>query len=233
MAVTPFEQTFEGSSSEFYQGGGTASYTTAPDPVYQGTRSRKFEITGVAGGIARLNETVDWATLGTDVYYGCALFLPIGFYSAQNAQVRIMGWTDFNGSTQKVRSGIWINTGDDCIVYRHVENSPGNNEQTSLIAIGNKAFKEGRWTEIDVHQILSETDGQALSEIWLDGVLKGRTTTHNIKASLATGDITRMRWGFDDATSVTNPVSLVMDRCYVNTTRQLRNPPFANVTVGG
>src|SRR5262245_44620607 len=167
----------------------------------------------------RLNNTVD-IDLNAEFWFGAAIYVPVGFYAAQNAQVRSMGWTDYDGVTQHLRGGLWINSTDDVYIYRHTENTGVSDGQVPLISLGNKWLPEGQWSWVDIHQKLSATDGSAITEAFKNGVQAGSTvTTHNINSSLATGQITRLRFGLDDATGVTNALYLIFDRCYLALTQ--------------
>jgi hypothetical protein len=230
MAVSRVEKGFETGESNSFFGSGGGSGAQETSIVHTGGASRRF--TAVGSSVARLNETVSWANLGTEVYFGMAIYLVDGLYDVSHGQLRLMGWTDFDGSTQKVRGGLWMNSDDSIRIFRHVENSPGNNEQTTLINLGTQAIPEETWTTVEIYQKLSETDGDAVTTCWVNGAQVGSTTTHNIKASLATGDITRVRYGFDDATSNSGTIEIIIDRCYIDTYRKFLTKPYASVTVG-
>jgi hypothetical protein len=222
VAVVAAEQDFEvyplPGGLEFTQSTGYSedvSLLTA-----EGKHSRRYGVTVGGGGVARLNTTVSWDTLGTDVYFGALIRPCVGFYAAQDGQARIMGWTDFNGSTQKVRGGAWIDSNDVLKIYRHVENAGGANEQNELLDLGAARLPEGVWTALEIHQYLSDTDGQALTEAYINDVRVGVTAERNINAGVATGPITRMRFGLDDATGISGALHIDFDRCYVDVRRR-------------
>ena len=137
---------------------------------YEGTHSARASYSG--GGVAgfqRVWQNVNWAN-GTDVWYGMALYIPnTSDYRYWNP-LRWDNYRSYQGDGDT--GGLTIEQGSI-----HLVRSNYNREEHVLID-GGKA-PQGRWFWVELHQRFSGTDGQALSELYLDGRKLGSSTNAN------------------------------------------------------
>jgi hypothetical protein len=199
-----------GALSEFSQAtalNATVGATTAR--AYDGSYSVRSNYPG--GGLnayARGHWDVSWQT-GDDVWYGAAFYLPTGFKAAMQNEVALMRWDNWpsyqDGSGDIGGIVIW---GSDKKARLKLGTYAGSTEK---VLVGPFDVPEGRWFWIEVHQKLG-TSG-ALSEVFLDGGLVGRTTA----ANTAGRTIERIRYGLvaQGGSSQTKALELFFDRARV------------------
>jgi hypothetical protein len=210
-AVPTFNASFEGGNcSEFSQGcktSGSGTYSVASSGAYSGSRYLRASVSGNSGvSFARAQTNIS-ISLGSDFWFGSAVRLKTGFYNA-GGQVRLFAWDTYPASPTQ-RGGIWIDSTGRVVVYRHSDNGG----QVPLVILGNRAIPEGKWVWIELHQRLSTTDGQALTEVFMDGVSKGSSTARNING----GTVTRYRVGITDASAAKTAITADFDRAYLGT----------------
>lgn len=175
-AVVPIMEDFESPAPGGYFTNGLGYTVNNTSNVLEGTISREFGITGFhADNITRRNITIDW-DLDVDVYMGCYIYLDPLFYSRNTVQCRLFGATDFDGATQHVRVGLWINTDDRAYVFRHTENTSPSG-QVILLSLGLQWIPAGVWTHVEVRYKLSQTPGVAVTTAWKNGVQAATNTT--------------------------------------------------------
>jgi hypothetical protein len=147
---------------------GALSVTTAR--AYDGTHSARASFLGNgASGAQRAWNVVDWRT-GKDVWFGMALYVPdVSAYCYWNP-IRWDNYGTYGGEGDV--GGLSIDEGRLNLIQNHY----GGTERK---LINGGAVPEGRWFWVEVHQILSGTDGAALSELYVDDTLVGRSTAHN------------------------------------------------------
>ena len=176
-----------GTLTEFHQISGAVDVTTTRS--YDGSRSAHAATPANRTGsplFARGIFEVNWQD-GTDIWYGMAVYLPQGFYAAQQGQVDILRWDNWTiDPTTTDRSGIVIYGSDKRA--RLVRQRLGV-EQVELV--GPFTIAEGTWHRLEVHQRLSAQDGAALSEVYLNGTLIGRSSKKNAYGR----PVTRIRYG--------------------------------------
>lgn len=148
----------------------SGSLVTSTERAYEGTHSATATNDGsLNNSFQRVQQPVDWAT-GSDIWYGMALYIP-----------RLTDWCWWNpirwdnhktyGSAGDV-GGLRIEQGKlylDQAWYGGAENQ----------LIGPLTIPEARWFWLEVHQKLSGTHGDALSEIYIDGQRAGSSTRAN------------------------------------------------------
>jgi hypothetical protein len=223
-AVPTFNASFEnGNCSEFTQGcktSGSGTYSVSSSGAYSGTRFLRTSVSGNSGvSFARAAQNLSIG-LGSDFWFGAAVRLKTGFYNV-GGQVRLFAWDTYPASPTQ-RGGIWIDSTGRVVVYRH---SDGGG-QVPLVILGDRAVPEGKWVWMEIHQRLSNTDGQALTEVYVDGVSVGSSTLHNING----GTVTRYRVGITDASAAKTAVTADFDRAYLGP-KQLGVP--GSTTSGG
>jgi hypothetical protein len=215
LAVPTRTYGFEsGNCSEFAQGcqavnGG--STTVVSGDAYAGTRY--LQASDNASGGTSYARAVDNLTAvpGEEIWFGAAIRPAVGFYAAANAQARLISW-DTYPNTPYMRSGLWVDSTDRVVVYRHVDGGG----QTPLVILGTRALPEGVWSFVEIHQVLS-TGSNALTEVFVNGSLVGSSTAANMARS---DTVARYRVGLADSSSITNPVRVDFDAAYFGPTRQ-------------
>jgi hypothetical protein len=83
-------------------------------------------------------------------------------------------------------------------VIRVVYNGSSSVDYTTLMTFPQDAIPEGGWNRIAIQIKTSRTDGQALTAVYVNGQLVGRSTAHNINnAGYTSGNtLTCARYGF-------------------------------------
>jgi hypothetical protein len=189
LAVTPlrFASVENNTFSEFDQTNGLVEIVsnTAADgvrSVHAWTPANAPTQTKYARGIFN----IDWNT-GTDIWYSVAIYLPTGFYAAQQGQVDLVRWDNWTvDPTNTDRGGIVIYGSDK--KARFVRQRLGV-EQVALV--GPFTITEGVWHRLEVHQRFSDNNTSDLTQVYLDGTLKGSSTLKNWYGR----PISRIRYG--------------------------------------
>jgi Polysaccharide lyase len=232
--VSPMLATLEtGDFTQFNYGAQTqdsgASITTDTSKSYDGTRSAHASYAGGGGNnYARGVESVQWND-GDDVWYGEAVYLPVGFKASMQGQVDLFRWDDWpstyqNGGPDPCGTlGGLVMWGSDKQARFVNDHYTGCGGESTLVGPFN--IPEGQWVWFDVHQVFSESDGSALTQLYMNGKLVGSSTAANKTASYP---IQRIRFGLVAIASgaQTNPLDLWFDRAYVGTPqlRLVREP---------
>ncbi len=197
-----------GASSLF--GSGESLDVVSSPPGYGGglcLRARVTEPDGYARGHAVKSQT-GWE-VGQDVWWGGAFYLPKGFFAAKQGQVDIFRWDNYEQDpTTTERGGVVFYSGDNFPrLVRIKEGSP--DEQVSLIT--GPPIAEERWNWVEVHQHLSNVDGSAINELFVNGTKIGAANARNCTRSNLV--VSRFRAGVV-ATSggQTNPITVYIDR---------------------
>jgi len=162
---------------------GTLSTTT--DRAYDGTRAAKATYDGSGGnGFARTWFHVDWGK-NSDVWYGAAFYIPSK--ATMPCWYSLMRWDNYvlYGSGGDV-GGVEVSISGRARVMR--EDYSGANY---AVLTKEAVLPEARWFWLEVHQKISNVDGQALNELYVDGVKIDSTTTANSRGR----QITEVRHG--------------------------------------
>jgi hypothetical protein len=171
-----------GTWSEFQQlntSGGSGSIVT--NPVFAGLRAGKLTVD--AGGGNRYArgyfDISSWAH-GTDHWFGGAFYLPVGTTNALQGDVALMRWDNWAlAQTSQDQFGVWMRgSGTKGGLYLMFNNQQ-DGEHTVLVEPGVR-MTEGAWHCLEVRQKLGN-DGDAISELWLDGRQLGSSNRHNTK----------------------------------------------------
>lgn len=217
-SVTPTNFGFETSNDPKCTGGinttaGNTSFTQDASKKYEGNYSAKASFSGgTENAYARCVVTTSWVT-GDEVWYGGAFFLPSGFTQSMQNQVDLMRWDNFSlNNTSQDWGGIIIQNSDKQARLKRF-NASGDYTDISTPF----TFPENRWVWVEVHQKFSPTNGQAINEVYLDGVLQSSSTTANTYGR----EITRIRYGLVaiGAGSQTNPLNLWVDRATISSSK--------------
>ena len=144
--------------------------------AYEGRRSARATYDGPGPGAERVWLPTNWKT-GTDVWYGMALFVP--------RDIRWCYWNPLRWDNYDLYGGVddtTRGTGDvGGLAIEHdrirvMRNLYGGHEQTLF---DGGTIPLGKWFWLEVHQRFSDRDGQALSELYVDGERRGRSTQAN------------------------------------------------------
>jgi hypothetical protein len=213
-AVTGLDATLDGGSfSEFSQTNalqGTLSLSEAR--VFDGRASAHATYEGNGeNGYARGIWNVNWQD-GEDVWFGAAYYLPVGFLGNVQGQVDLVRWDNWSLYPSEADWGGVSIYGSDHRA-RLLRFGAGRSNDT---LVGPTTLPEGRWFTLEVHQIRSSQSGSALSELYVDGTLVGRSTAPNTYGRPAT----RVRFGLVAiaAGTQTKPLELNFDDAAVGAT---------------
>jgi hypothetical protein len=168
--------------------------------AYEGTRSARATFLGAgSSGAQRVWKQVNWGN-GTDTWYGMALYIPdVAAFCYWNP----MRWDNYKtyGSTGDV-GGLSVEGGK----LNVIQNRYGSAERQLISGV---TVPQGRWFWVETHQRFSATDGQALTELYLDGRLVGSSTKGNSAGRV----INHVRFGVVNvAGSCSRPGSVDFDR---------------------
>ena len=172
-----------------------AAVGSDPGQVYEGRVAARASVPGgpgnkyartVRGGSAGSADALRYGE-GDDLWYGTALFLPEGFHEDMQAYFSPLRWDNF-GAPGVSRSGLVMYDDDRLRLVQEQEGVPG---QRNLLGDLSFRLDEGRWYWLEVHQRLSEVDGEAENEVFVDGRRIGRSTTRNY----AGDPVTAVRYG--------------------------------------
>lgn len=198
---------FSGSSGTF-GAGSTVAANTGVIAAYAGSYVLKCFVTD-ADAYARVIYNDVSVVQGDDVWWGCALFLPTGFYAAQQSQTDIIRWDNV---TDKYL-GLTIPNGDKLLKLVEINPSPQNE-----LVVGSR-LPENRWHFIECRTKMHGTDGSAINELWVNGMMIGISTKKNMPAGGVTW--TRLRAGIVATGSLqTNDSTLYVDAIYANAAKQ-------------
>lgn len=208
---------FTGSST----GGTGAVVAASTDRAYQGSWALKAFVTN--DGYARGQWNIACVQLD-EIWYGCAVYLPPGFYAAQQSQIDLIRWDNFDGVSPYVQGGLVIFKGDSRLRLMLFTQTPSASSE--LVDTGT-IIPEGRWVFIEARQKLSATPGVAVNEVWIDGRRIGESTLANLQAA---GDqVTRMRVGIVSTGTQSNDLTVYADAIYIDAVR--RGPGAQAVSV--
>jgi hypothetical protein len=202
-----------GSFSEFSQTNalhGTLSLSEAH--VFDGGPSAHATYEGNGeNGYARGIWNVNWQD-GEDVWFGAAYYLPVGFLGNVQGQVDLVRWDNWSLYPSEADWGGVSIYGSDHRA-RLLRFGAGRPSDT---LVGPTTLPEGRWFTLEVHQVRSSQSGSALSELYVDGKLVGRSTAPNTYGRPAT----RVRFGLVAiaAGTQTKPLELNFDDAAVGAT---------------
>ena len=144
--------------------------------AYDGRRSAQATWSGGPLAAQRLWKDISWRN-GTDVWYGMALYLPRGTRYCYWNPIR---WDNYElyGGVDDDRPGEGDVGGLSVEQNRiYIMQSYYGGRERKLVRGGR--VPRGRWVWLEVHQRLSNRDGRALSELWVDGRRQGTSRRAN------------------------------------------------------
>lgn len=181
--------------------GGTIAATR--ERAYEGTTAAKVSYDGsqIPNAFQRVAYDVGWGT-GSDVWYGAAFYIPSFDDFCWWNPIRWDNYPTYGGSGDV--GGLQIGGDHRLSLVRSTFDTHDEHE-----LIGGIAIPQGRWFWVEVHQRLSGVDGEALSEVFLDGVRAGSST----RANSLGRRVDRIHYGdVAIASSCSRPGSVYMDR---------------------
>lgn len=211
-------------------GGSTATRDTSK--AYAGAASLKVHIettecSPYARGIFKSNSP-NHIVEGDDLWFGAAIFLPSGFYSAHTKYtdlIRMDSYVTDGGASNKASEQQSINfasfSNDD--IYVQAESNEGT---TTLVGpLSPSVLSENAWHWVEIHAVLDKDNGQALTQLKIDGMSQGTSTSANIFAGRA--DFNRLRYGLVSAgSSGSGNLTMYVDRASISSSE--RGPLTAN-----
>lgn len=204
--------------------GSTAARDTGK--AYAGTASLKVHVEATecspyARGIFNSNSP-NHLVEGDDLWFGAAIFLPSGFFSAHTKYtdlLRIDSYvTDGGASTNALeRQSINLASFSNDDIYVQAESSEG---ATTLVGpLTPSALSENRWHWVEIHAVLDKDNGEALTQLKIDGVSQGSSTSANIFTGRA--DLNRLRFGLVSAgSSGSGNLTMYVDRASISTSER-------------
>jgi hypothetical protein len=144
---------------------------------------------------------------GSDVWYSGRFYFPDGFIAAKESHIDLLRWDAYVNGSNDMQGGLGMTTTDDYL--KIMTNFPG----TTPLDTG-YLVPEEEWLHIEVHQVISQFDGTARNEIFVNGDSKGSSTTANYKGTLyPSGEraINRLRFGLVSESSATQVLDLYFD----------------------
>lgn len=128
----------------------------------------------VRGGTSGDDGALDYGE-GDSFWFGVAVYLPAGFSSSVASYFSPLRWDNF-GVDQVSRGGLAMYDDGRLRLFRERE---GVETQVDLLDGASVALTEDTWHWLEVHQRLSERDGAAVNELYVDGERVGRSRARN------------------------------------------------------
>lgn len=151
------------------------------DHAYTGARAARAASNGTEG-FQRVWYDVRWGN-GTDVWYGAAYYVP----GPLPCWSMIARWDNYRSHGQDGDTGgVEVENGLARLVRGGYDGSNYARLSESF------PLPRGRWFWLEVHQRLSDEDGKALNEVYVDGRRVGSSTT----ANSAGRPIDNVRYGY-------------------------------------
>ncbi|HEX6752910.1 MAG TPA: LamG-like jellyroll fold domain-containing protein [Solirubrobacterales bacterium] len=168
---------------------------------------------------------------GDDLWFGAAIFLPSGFFSAHTDYtdlIRIDSYVTDGGELNESAKQQSINLAsfknDD--IYVQAESSEKTN--TLVGPLSPSVLSENAWHWVEIHAVLDKDSGEALTELKIDGESMGSSTTANFFAGRA--DFNRLRYGLVSAGgSGSGNLTMYVDRASIGKTER---GPLTSTTPG-
>jgi len=173
-------------TSESYSGNASLRVQTRNDPACGGAYARGiFQ----ANGDRHLGE-------GDNFWYGAAIYLPPGFYSAHTGYtdlVRIDSYVRDDSSSTSTSERAEINLASWSRDDIYLRAARGGTERTLVGPISPSRLSEGSWHWVEVHVRLSQAEGAAYTELKIDGRTLGFSRVAVLFAGAA--PLNRLRYG--------------------------------------
>jgi hypothetical protein len=169
-----------------YAGSSSLKVHTENDPICGGSYAR---------GLFHANAQRHLVE-GDDFWFGAAIYLEPGFYSAHNGYtdlLRLDSYVQDDGTNTPFAERAEINFASWSNDDLYVRAARGDNAVTLIGPISPSKLPEGSWSWVEVHVHLSATDGAAYTELKVDGQTLGSSRTANLFSGAA--PFNRLRYG--------------------------------------
>lgn len=197
---------------------GAVTPAAAGVPKLAGDYVVKAKVSGSSSGYARTHfqhsgaDIPNWIE-GDEIWYSASFFLPVGYHSRKSTTNDIMRWDAYHGSgfEQQMQGGLGIGTDGNFYIMR---NYPYARPLDTDVRA-----PEGEWFDIEVHQVLSPVDGDALNELYLNGVLVGSSDIANynvVPYAPPRNEINRLRVGIVSEGGASDDNTLFFDNVAIS-----------------
>jgi hypothetical protein len=157
---------------------------------------------------------------GDDFWFGAAIYLPTGFYSAHTSYTDLLRVDSYVGDDStntpfadraEINFASWGN--DDL----YVRAARGSTNRVLIGPISPTELPEESWNWVEVHADLSSANGSAYTELKINGESMGSSETANLFAGAA--PLNRLRYGIvSTGTSGSGNLTAYFDRASINRT---------------
>ena len=176
--------------------------------AYDGSKSARASWLGGETAAERVWKKTDWNT-GTNVWYGMAVYVPSNLDYCYWNPLRWDNYSEYQGNGDVGGLAIEQNR------VKIMRGTYASSAEDHLVDGGD--LPKGRWVWLEVHQKLSNKDGEALSELYVDGVKKGAST----KANTYGRKISNLRAGqVSVADQCSTPNAVDFDRFTISNSRR-------------
>jgi hypothetical protein len=173
-------------TSRSYSGAASLKVHTEADPSCEGPFSR---------GIFQANSGRHFVE-GDDFWFGAAIYLAPGFYAAHNGYtdlLRVDSYVSDGGANTPYANRAEINFASWSNDSLYVSAARGGTKRTLIGPLSPSVLPEGKWSWVEVHVRLDSSSGAAYTELKIDGVSRGSSTTANLFSGAA--PLNRLRYG--------------------------------------
>ena len=190
---------------------GNAGLSISTEKVYDGSKAAKITYDGQPGNVfSRTWYSVDWQP-GEDVWYGAAFYVPDPSKLRYTDLIRWDNYVSYEGGGDV--GGLLVEDGQMSMMRDDYSDHSTFARVTPQVAV-----PKARWFWVEVHQRLSSVNGQALTEMYLDGRKVGSSTRANSMGRR----IDEVRYGYVYNWDEGGASTLYMDR--VSQTDGMRGP---------
>lgn len=209
--VTGFENgTYAGLDNNGPSQTANVQLTIPAERAYEGTRALKISYDGTVGNaFGRVwyggegTRSLGWQT-GSDVWYGGAFFVPD---PARLRYTDLIRWDNYGRYAVGDVGGVLASEGKLSVTRNDYGDNASYAKLTPEVAI-----PANRWFWVEVHQKFSSVNGQALTELYLDGVKVGSSTAANSMGRM----IDTIRYGYVYNWDAGGASTLYLDRVSVS-----------------
>ena len=195
-----------------YSGSASLKVHTENDPACGGAYAR---------GIFRANATRHLLE-GDDFWFGTAIYLPSGFYSAHTGYtdlLRVDSYVNDDSTSVAFADRAEINFASWSNDLLYLRAARGSTPHTLIGPISPSALPEGTWNWVEVHVTLSPLAGFARTELKINGESVGVSRTANL--FLGATPLNRLRYGLvSTGSSGSGNLTAYFDRASINPTER-------------
>jgi len=203
--------------------------------AYAGEASLKVHIEGTecspyARGIFNSNSP-NHLEEGDEFWFGAALFLPSGFYSAHTSYtdlIRLDSYVNDEGELNEAAKQQSINFASFSNDELYVQAESNEKINTLVGPLSPSVLSENEWHWVEIHVVLDKDSGEASTELKIDGESQGSSTAANMFAGRAA--FNRVRYGLVSAGSKgSGNLTMYVDRASIS---ENERGPLTSTTPG-